>query len=159
MDLKECINSLFNEFKQKQNEKINHLNYYIASEVFREILESISYLHKQKPAIIHRDLKPVNILLSNGSSGRFVKVADFGLATFHQFDDQSHPIDKGTPKYMAPEVITNKKYDTKADIYSLGVIIQEIFNIDINKYNIKKIDNSVIFSLFTEVFHFLAHFP
>jgi serine/threonine protein kinase len=65
-------------------------------------------------------------------SGRFIKLADFGLATIREFDEQSHTLGSETMKYMAPEVLT-RKYDTKVDIFSLGVIIQELFNIDINK--------------------------
>jgi serine/threonine-protein kinase ULK/ATG1 len=60
-----------------------------------------------------------------------VKIADFGLMAIHNFSEQSHTIDKGTPKYMAPEVINNKKYDTKADIYSLGVIFLNLFDLEI----------------------------
>ncbi len=65
-------------------------------------------------------------------SNRFVKLADFGLATIHEFDEQSHTLGSGIMKYMAPEVLT-RKYNTKVDIFSLGVIIQELFNVDINK--------------------------
>jgi serine/threonine protein kinase len=98
------------------------IGYYIASELFKEIVESIDYLHNKSPPIIHRDLKPTNILIANGMSSRFVKLTDFGLATFHEFDEQSHSLSSGTMKYMAPEVLT-RKYDTKVDIFSLGVII------------------------------------
>jgi serine/threonine protein kinase len=134
MNLKESIDKIKIELKQKPEESISHTSFYVSSEIFKEILESLEYLHKQKPAIIHRDLKPVNILMTNGFNGRFVRLADFGLSTFHEFEDQSHTIGSGTQKYMAPEVNHNKKYDTKADIYSLGVIMQELFNFDINEY-------------------------
>jgi serine/threonine protein kinase len=78
-------------------------------------------------------LKPTNILISNGKDGRFVKIADFGLATIHEFNGESHTQASGTLRYMAQEVLRSRKYDTKADIYSLGVIVQEIFHLDINK--------------------------
>ncbi len=109
------------------------IGYYIASELLVEILESVDYLHSQKPSIIHRDLKPKNILITQGLNDRFVKIADFGLATIHEFEEQSHTEGTGTLKYMAPEVVKYRKYDTKADIYSLGIIVQELFNFDINK--------------------------
>jgi serine/threonine-protein kinase len=104
---------------------------YVACELFYEILQGVLYLHsiKQNP-IIHRDLKPENILISYGEQGSFVKIADFGLATFHQFSNQSHTENKGTGGYKAPEVQTTRKYDTKADMYSLGIIGKELFNID-----------------------------
>ncbi len=83
-------------------------------------------MHKQK--VIHRDLKP-NILITDGMSGRFVKISDFGLVTIHEFDGQSHAKYKGTQKYVAPEVLRTRNYDLKIDIYSLGAILQELFNI------------------------------
>ncbi len=97
------------------------LGYYISSQLFKEILEGVHYLHKRK--VIDRDLKPNNVL-----------IADFGLATIHEFSGQSHTKYKGTIRYAAPEVMSSTKYDTKADIYSLGVILQEVFKIDINEY-------------------------
>jgi serine/threonine protein kinase len=108
------------------------LGYYISCELFKEILESVDYLHKQK--VIHRDLKPNNILITDGKNGRFVKIADFGLATIHEFDGQTHSQYLGTIRYAAPEVMRSRNYDMKADIYSLGFILHELFNIDINEY-------------------------
>jgi serine/threonine protein kinase len=137
MSLKELTKKLNNELNQKLNEVMTPLGYYIASELSIEILESVDYLHKQK--VIHRDLKPNNILITNGKNRRFVKIADFGLATFHEFDGQSHTKYKGTIRYAAPEVMRTRNYDMKADIYSLSVILQDLFNIDINEYNMKQI--------------------
>jgi serine/threonine protein kinase len=136
MTLKEVMKKLNKELDQKQNEVMTPLGYYIASELSIEILESVDYLHKQK--VIHRDLKPNNILITNGMNGRFVKIADFGLATIHEFDGQTHTKYKGSQRYVAPEVLRTRNYDLKVDIYSLGVILQEIFNIDINEYNMKR---------------------
>jgi serine/threonine-protein kinase ULK/ATG1 len=80
-------------------------------------------------------LKPANILLRiSKNSKRIVKIADFGLTAFHEFTGQSHSIDKGTPKYMAPEIINGKKYDMKADIYSLGEIMKNLFDMDFDRY-------------------------
>ncbi len=132
MSLKELIKLLNKELDQKLNEVMTPLGYYISSELFKEILESVDYLHKQK--VIHRDLKPNNILITDGTNGRFVKITDFGLATIHEFEGQSHTKYTGTQRYVAPEVMSSRKYDTKADIYSLGLILQELFNIDINEY-------------------------
>jgi serine/threonine protein kinase len=126
MSLRDVITRLNNELNRKVSEVMTPLGYYISSELFEEILESVDYLHKQK--VIHRDLKPNNILITDGMNGRFVKIADFGLATIHEFDRQYHTKYKGTIKYAAPEVNSSRKYDTKADIYSLGVILQELFN-------------------------------
>ncbi len=132
-----CFNTLeaimeqkLNDFK-RINELMNETEYFISSELFIEILEAVNYLHSLNPQIIHRDLKPTNILVTEGLNGRFVKLADFGLSTIHKFDEQTHTEDLGTVKYVAPEVTRGRTYDTKADIYSLGVITEELFAIDI----------------------------
>jgi serine/threonine protein kinase len=101
------------------------LCYFICCELLTEIIECVHFLHERN--VIHRDLKPANILLSDGINGRFVKLADFRLSLIHEFIDQSHTQASGTIKYMAPEVIKSRKYDTKADIYSLGIIVEELF--------------------------------
>ncbi len=58
------------------------------------------------------------------------KVADIGLIVIHKYSEQSHAMDKGTSENMVPEDFTDEKYDTKADIYSLGVIFQELFALE-----------------------------
>jgi serine/threonine protein kinase len=128
--LRDAMTKVNEELSIKNGEPLNPIGYYIACQLFIEILQSIDFLHKQN--IIHRDLKPKNILVTNGSNGRYIKIADFGIATSHS-GEQSHSQLVGTKKYMAPEVWNGRKYDTKADIYSIGVITQEMFNIDINK--------------------------
>jgi len=130
--LREILIQKRNEFKRKPSELMTRLEYYISSELFKEILGSVNYLQKLNPPVIHRDLKPTNILITNGSNGRFVKISDFGLATAHEFDDQTHTQGMGTMKYIAPEVMRGRTYDLKSDIYSLGAITQELFDVDID---------------------------
>ncbi|MDE2306211.1 MAG: HEAT repeat domain-containing protein [Gammaproteobacteria bacterium] len=77
--------------------------------------------------IIHRDLKPANVLIDNDS---LLKIVDFGVAAAQsQSDTQLTKTGYviGSPKYMAPEQILGKKVDARADIYSLGVILYEMF--------------------------------
>jgi len=119
------------QFKRSNSELMGRTEYFISCELFKEILHGINYLHKLDPPIIHRDLKPTNILISDGNNGPFLKIADFGLATFHKEEDQTHSKYLGTKNYQAPEVNT-PNYDTKADIWSLGRITLEIFDVDIN---------------------------
>jgi serine/threonine protein kinase len=123
--LNKVMEQLSNKMKENDSQMMKTLCYYICCELFTEIIECVDYLHRTK--IIHRDLKPANILLTDGVNGRFVKLADFGLSVFHEFMDQSHTQASGTIKYMAPEVIKSRKYDTKADIYSLGIIVENLF--------------------------------
>ena len=105
--------------------------YYIKCEIFKEILESIGYLHKE--SVIHRDIRPENILLTEGKNGRFVKICDFGIAIVHESTLKSHTEDRGNLKYMAPEVEHGGMYDMRADIYSLGVIIKELYKKEFEK--------------------------
>jgi serine/threonine protein kinase len=90
-----------------------------------EIIECVDYLHERN--VIHRDLKPANILITDGMNGRLVKLGDFGLSVIHESIDQSHTKGTGTFDYMAPEIMRTKKYDMKSDIYSLGIIVEELF--------------------------------
>jgi HEAT repeat protein/tRNA A-37 threonylcarbamoyl transferase component Bud32 len=77
--------------------------------------------------IVHRDLKPANVLIDSDS---LLKIVDFGVAAAQtqgdtQLTKTGYVI--GSPKYMAPEQILGKKVDERADIYSLGVIMYEMF--------------------------------
>jgi serine/threonine protein kinase len=131
-NLREAMTKVKKEQKILVGKLLDPVGYYIASELLIEILEGIDYLHKKTPPIIHRDLKPENILITTGKNGKFVKISDFGIATFH-FNDQLQAQLKRSMMYMAPEVENDKNYNIKADIYSLGVIIQDMFNLKINK--------------------------
>jgi serine/threonine protein kinase len=124
--LNEMMKYLSNQLKVNDSQIMKTLCYYIYCELFTEIIQCVHYLHGRN--IIHRDLKPSNILITNGVNGRFVRLGDFGLSVNHEFNDQSHTQCSGTIKYMAPEVMISRKYNMKADIYSMGVIIEELFN-------------------------------
>jgi serine/threonine-protein kinase len=132
--MKEFMQTLSQLFLENDSKITKKWSYFISCELLIEIIECVDCLHKQNPPIIHRDLKPENILVSDGINGRFVKLADFGLSVIHEFIDQSHTQASGTIKYMAPEVIKSRKYDTKADIYSLGIIVEELFIFDTKSY-------------------------
>jgi WD40 repeat protein len=133
--LDDVINDLTNDEIFKSTDSLTTIGYYIASQIFIQILEGVNHLHKQTPPLIHRDLKPANILLKKDEAksnrkGFRVKIADIGLAVIHKNSEHLHTMDRGTPKYMAPEVGRKKKYDTKADVYSLGVIFEELFALE-----------------------------
>jgi serine/threonine protein kinase len=108
------------------------INYFISFEILVEILECLNYLHNQK--LTHSNLKPTNILVFNGVNSRFIKLADSMFLNQKKSDpkilDEFEFYDK---EYFAPEIDKQKKFDSKADIYSLGKIIPELFDIDINE--------------------------
>jgi serine/threonine protein kinase len=127
------MNEFNNDSNIKDLENLTQIGYYIASQIFIEILECVQYLHKNQ--IIHRDLHPNNILIEmNGEKNRFIKICDFGLIAIHKFAQQSHSQDRGHIRYAAPEVLDSRNYDFKADIYSLGRILINLFDIDMNWY-------------------------
>ncbi|XP_054654041.1 STE20-like serine/threonine-protein kinase isoform X2 [Dunckerocampus dactyliophorus] len=98
--------------------------------VCKQTLEALVYLHENK--IIHRDLKAGNILLSLDGE---VKLADFGVSAKNTKTLQRRDSFIGTPYWMAPEVVMcetskDRPYDYKADIWSLGVTLIELAQIE-----------------------------
>ncbi|NXG59969.1 E2AK1 kinase, partial [Hemiprocne comata] len=104
--------------------------------IFQELLEGVCYIHSM--GVMHRDIKPRNIFLY-GSDHR-VKIGDFGLAckdlllddADHWFKTertkgQTHTTGVGTCLYASPEQLQGSHYDFKSDMYSMGVILLELF--------------------------------
>ena len=74
-----------------------------------------------KENILHRDLKPSNILFHNG----VIKIADFGFCKSLLSPSDLTTTMVGSPIYMAPEVLKELPYNSRADIWSMGVVFFE----------------------------------
>ena len=88
----------------------------------QQLALALRYLRSHDVA--HMDLKPSNILLSHVSKRPTLKLADFGFATKFSSDECKTAV-RGSPLYMAPEMVLHRKYDVKADLWSVGVILYE----------------------------------
>jgi len=111
------LSSLFSDTSNKSNTifKINR-----SLEIFLQIIESIQYLHSKN--IIHRDIKPENFLIFD-LNGKFkIKLIDFGFAVSLKSDNESIFESVGSLPYISPEMILNKGYSYKTDIFSAGVV-------------------------------------
>lgn len=104
--------------KESKLEETNALS------IFRQLLEAFKVLNKNN--IMHRDLKPENIFFTSESANRKVKLGDFGFCKGLKPDENLAKTMLGSPIYMAPEVLKGESYTTKADVWSLGVILYEM---------------------------------
>ncbi|TMW61828.1 hypothetical protein Poli38472_010891 [Pythium oligandrum] len=87
-----------------------------------DMAEALMYLHSRSQPLIHRDLKSCNVLLDHEMRAC---LSDFGT-TRPVADDSMMTAEVGTALWMAPEVLTGRRYDQSADVYSLGVILNEL---------------------------------
>ncbi|XP_038275433.1 eukaryotic translation initiation factor 2-alpha kinase 1 isoform X3 [Dermochelys coriacea] len=103
---------------------------------FQELLEGVYYIHSK--GVMHRDIKPRNVFLHG--SDHHVKIGDFGLAcrdiiqenpnhwlTTEKINGLKHTSGVGTCLYASPEQLQGSHYDFKSDMYSVGVILLELF--------------------------------
>ncbi|CAD8083530.1 unnamed protein product [Paramecium primaurelia] len=123
------------------------LNEKLARYLFNQILDALSYMHKNN--VIHRDLKLDNILFINNTKFQ-IKIIDFGLAylsgTGVPFDE---PLNVGTILYIAPEILSGKlkKINFCLDIWALGVILYYLI---FGEYPFNGKDNAETFLLISQ---------
>lgn len=84
--------------------------------------QGMAYLHSLNPVMIHRDLKTTNLLVDRGMN---VKICDFGLSRFQAEDKIMSAV--GTVQFAAPEVLRHERYTEKADLFSYGTVLWELF--------------------------------
>lgn len=92
-----------------------------ALQIARQVAAGVAAAHEK--GVLHRDLKPSNIMLDERGVAR---ITDFGLAAVHS-DLGKANIAEGTPAYMAPEQLAGKDVSARSDIYSLGLVLYELF--------------------------------
>ena len=94
----------------------------VVQTIAKQLVAALHYLHSNR--IIHRDMKPQNILISADGT---VKLCDFGFARAMSQDTFVLTSIKGTPLYMAPELVQEQPYTPAVDVWSMGVILYELF--------------------------------
>ncbi|NXY01171.1 ULK3 kinase, partial [Pteruthius melanotis] len=93
----------------------------VARIFLQQLACALKFLHDRN--ISHLDLKPQNILLSAPENPQ-LKLADFGFAQYMSPWDEQHVL-RGSPLYMAPEMVCRQQYDARVDLWSVGVILYE----------------------------------
>ena len=113
--------------------------------LLEQMLSALAYLH-EKVKIIHRDIKPSNFLIKKDDKKIIVKLKDFDYADFIKEEGFKY-FTKGTPLYIAPEVHLEQTYDTKVDIWGIGLTLYYIitghnpFQSNQNKNSLKQNKN------------------
>ena len=110
----ESLRSVLNRFGALSQRK--------ATDLALQICSGLKEAHAQ--GIVHRDLKPENVMIDTRGN---VKVMDFGIARSMEALTRLTGAMVGTPAYMAPEQVEGKPVDYRTDIYSLGLILFEVF--------------------------------
>ncbi len=92
-----------------------------AIQIARQICAGLSAAHEV--GVMHRDLKPSNIMIDERGN---VRITDFGLAGLEE-ELHGENVVAGTPAYMAPEQLEGQAFTVRSDIYSLGLLLYELF--------------------------------
>ena len=92
------------------------------ADLLDQVLAALDYIHSR--GLVHQDLKPQNILVSEQEGAARVKLIDFGLARAAGTESQEL---SGTIEYLAPELIKGEPPTARSDLYSLGILLHEIF--------------------------------
>jgi serine/threonine-protein kinase len=92
-----------------------------AIQIARQICAGLAAAHDS--GVLHRDLKPSNIMIDGDGNAR---ITDFGIAGFAE-EFRADEVGAGTPAYMAPEQLEGESVSAQSDIYSLGLVLYEVF--------------------------------
>ena len=114
-----CTRGSLFDILQKKSLK---LSWELRLKLAMDAARGMRFLHTHKPTIIHRDLKSLNLLVDEQWT---LKVTDFGLSRFKS--PQLMTGQCGTFQWMAPEVVASQSYTEKADVYSFGINLWELW--------------------------------
>ncbi|CAG2108432.1 unnamed protein product [Medioppia subpectinata] len=121
-------------FGRRFGQSMSTVEMYITCDLFAQLLEGVDYLHSLQTPVVHRNLKTTNIFVTEScADGSFIKIADFGYEKFDKLGVKpvvDHTFDGLLSKYTALEVIKGRKYGQNADVYSLGIIGDEWFEVN-----------------------------
>ena len=112
---------LYNYILKKRK---NHLKDKKVINILEQMLLSVAYLH-EKIKVIHRDIKPSNFLIKKDEKKVIIKLKDFDSAEFIKEEGFKY-LTKGTPLYLAPEVYLEETYDTKIDMWGIGITLYNL---------------------------------
>ncbi|CAL4125551.1 unnamed protein product, partial [Meganyctiphanes norvegica] len=115
--------TLYSLIHNTTRERLDHAAYFI---VAKDIAQGLNYLHKHDPQVLHLDLKSMNVLLDPYTRA---KIADFGFSILRRNRNepqQQKGSIRGTPAWMAPELLTKGEVSVKCDVYSYAIILWEM---------------------------------
>ena len=119
-----CDNGDLSGFIENYKKKNIFINEKVIYCLVLDICRGIKEIHSQK--LIHRDLKPDNIFISKDYKA---KIGDFDISKQLINTNDYSKTQKGTLRYMAPEILNGEEYNRKIDIWSLGCILYELFTL------------------------------
>ncbi|KAF2366546.1 Serine-threonine/tyrosine-protein kinase catalytic domain [Trinorchestia longiramus] len=100
---------------------LDHATYFC---IARDVAQGVNYLHKHDPQVLHLDLKSMNVLLDGYTRA---KIADFGFSILRRSRSPAQKgAIRGTPAWMAPELLTKGEVSAKCDVYSYAIILWEM---------------------------------
>ena len=111
-----CLGGDLFSYIEKRNFKLSEER---AAEIIHKLCTAVYFLHQY--GIVHRDLKPENILMMDKTDNADIRLVDFGLGKMLGPGEKCNdPF--GTFSYVAPEVLEEKEYDFKVDLFAIGII-------------------------------------